>query len=258
MRRMVACCLVVNGVELVSSRFGWCGACLVPVALMVYGKNGATCWPADSVRTLQKSVKWMEAATTGANTSVSRHKLDVDFKIQDTIQSCESPNTNQRVTWCTIMTLWRSEDYDQEELPNGSYSSHLWEAGSSWLTRSCSAGLWRKISTFSRRSVKATVTGLPRVFVAVLDRRRQNHVARCRTCPDSVVWVSLALPFVWMMTHSVTRLLRHLHPLVWDRWARLTEIEDKHWINLDDGVRFDTTSFEVTISMVTSQLTLNW
>ena len=52
---------------------------------MAYGKNGATCWLAGAVRTLQRRVEWLEAATTGANTSVCRHKLDGDFKIQDTI-----------------------------------------------------------------------------------------------------------------------------------------------------------------------------
>ena len=45
---------------------------------MAYGKNGASCWLAGAVRTLQKRVEWLEAATTGANTSVSRHKLDGD------------------------------------------------------------------------------------------------------------------------------------------------------------------------------------
>ena len=95
--------------------------------------------------------------------------------------------------------------------------------------------------------MKVTVTGLPQVFVAALDRRLQKDVARCRTryscdrirtCPDfaqlwaeppvevqlavtrllwhlhPLVWDSLALPFMWMMTLAVTRLLRHLHPLV--------------------------------------------
>ena len=28
---------------------------------MAYGKNGATCWPAGAVRTLQKLVEWLEA-----------------------------------------------------------------------------------------------------------------------------------------------------------------------------------------------------
>ena len=51
---------------------------------MAYGKNGATCRLAGAVRTLQKRVEWLEAAANGANTSVSRHKLDGDFKIQDT------------------------------------------------------------------------------------------------------------------------------------------------------------------------------
>ena len=55
---MVACPLVVNGVEPVSSRFWWCRACLEPVALMAYGKNGATFWLAGAVRTLQKRVEW--------------------------------------------------------------------------------------------------------------------------------------------------------------------------------------------------------
>ena len=57
---------------------------------MAYGKNGATCWLAGAVRTLQKRVEWLEAATTG-NTSVSRHKLDGDFKIQDTIPKVRVP-----------------------------------------------------------------------------------------------------------------------------------------------------------------------
>ena len=58
---------------------------------MAYGKNGATCWLAGAVRTLQKRVEWLEAATTGANTSVSRHKFDGDFKIQDTIPKVRVP-----------------------------------------------------------------------------------------------------------------------------------------------------------------------
>ena len=66
-------------------------ACLEPVALMTYRKNGATCWPAGAVRKLQKRVEWLEAAANGANTSVSRHKLDGDFKIQDTIPKARVP-----------------------------------------------------------------------------------------------------------------------------------------------------------------------
>ena len=58
---------------------------------MAYGKYGATCWLAGAVRTLQKRVEWLEAATTGANTSVSRYKLDDDFKIQDTIPKVRVP-----------------------------------------------------------------------------------------------------------------------------------------------------------------------
>ena len=58
---------------------------------MAYGKNGATCWQAGAVRTLQKRVAWLVAATTGANTSVSRHKFDGDFKIQDTIPMVRVP-----------------------------------------------------------------------------------------------------------------------------------------------------------------------
>ena len=27
---------------------------------MAYGKNGATCWLADAIRTLQKRVEWLE------------------------------------------------------------------------------------------------------------------------------------------------------------------------------------------------------
>ena len=52
---------------------------------MAYGKNGATCWLAGAVRTLQKRVEWLEAATTGANT------LDGDFKIQNTIPKVRVP-----------------------------------------------------------------------------------------------------------------------------------------------------------------------
>ena len=58
---------------------------------MAYGKNGATCWLPGAVRTLQKRVEWLEGATNGANTSVSRHKLDGDFKIQDTIPKVRVP-----------------------------------------------------------------------------------------------------------------------------------------------------------------------
>ena len=63
---MVACPLVVNGVDLVLSRFRWCRACLEPVALMAYGKNGSMCWLAGAVRMLQKRVELLEAATNCA------------------------------------------------------------------------------------------------------------------------------------------------------------------------------------------------
>ena len=58
---------------------------------MAYCKNGATCWPAGAIRTLQKRVEWLEAVANVANTSVSRHKLDGDFKIQDTIPKARVP-----------------------------------------------------------------------------------------------------------------------------------------------------------------------
>ena len=64
--KMVACPLAVNGVDLVLSRFWWCRACLEPVALMAYGKNGSMCWLAGAVRTLQKRVELLEAATNDA------------------------------------------------------------------------------------------------------------------------------------------------------------------------------------------------
>ena len=41
--------------------FEWCRASLEPVVLMACGKNGATCWLAGAVRTLQKRVEWLEA-----------------------------------------------------------------------------------------------------------------------------------------------------------------------------------------------------
>ena len=56
---------------------------------MAYGKNGSICWLAGAVRTLQKRVEWLEAATNGANTSVSQYKLDGDFKIRDTASDLE-------------------------------------------------------------------------------------------------------------------------------------------------------------------------
>ena len=49
MVQMVACPLVVNGVDLVLSRFWWCRAYLEPVVSMAYGKNGAACWLAGAV-----------------------------------------------------------------------------------------------------------------------------------------------------------------------------------------------------------------
>ena len=58
---------------------------------MAYGKNGSMCWLAGAVRTLQKRVEWLDAATNGANTSVSQYKLDGDFKIRDTIPKARVP-----------------------------------------------------------------------------------------------------------------------------------------------------------------------
>ena len=57
-----------------------------------YGKNGASCWLAAAVRTLQKRVEMLEAndsfnnveCSIHTNTSVSRHKSDGDFEIQKT------------------------------------------------------------------------------------------------------------------------------------------------------------------------------
>ena len=66
---------------------------------MAYGKNGATCWLAGAVRTLQKRVEMLEAkdsfknveCSMHANTSVSRHKLDGEFEIQDTSPKVRVP-----------------------------------------------------------------------------------------------------------------------------------------------------------------------
>ena len=66
---------------------------------MAYGKNGATCWLAVGVRTLQKRVDMLEAkdsfknveCSIHANTSVSRHKLDGDFETQDTNPTVRVP-----------------------------------------------------------------------------------------------------------------------------------------------------------------------
>ena len=57
---------------------------------MAYGKNGSM-WLAGAVRTLQKRVEWLEAATNGVNSSVSQYKLDGDFKIRDTIPKARVP-----------------------------------------------------------------------------------------------------------------------------------------------------------------------
>ena len=66
---------------------------------MAYGKNGATCWLAGAVRTLQKRVEMLEAkdsfknvkCSIHANTSVSRHKSDGDFEIQNTSPKVRVP-----------------------------------------------------------------------------------------------------------------------------------------------------------------------
>ena len=92
---------------------------------MAYGKNGVTCWLAGAVRTLQKRVEWLEAATTGANTSVSRHKLDGDLKIQDTIPKVRVPRHKPAGDLVYDSKTSGIRGHDQKELPNGSYSSHM-------------------------------------------------------------------------------------------------------------------------------------
>ena len=59
---------------------------------MAYGKNGTTCWLAGAVRTLMKRVEMLEArdslknvdCNVHVNTSVSRHRSDGNFEIQNT------------------------------------------------------------------------------------------------------------------------------------------------------------------------------
>ena len=100
--QMVACPPVVKGVELVSSRFRWCGAGVEAVVVMVYGKHGATCWLARAVRTLMKRVEMLEARDTlknvdcniHVNTSVSRHRSDGNLETQYTSPKVLLPGQN--------------------------------------------------------------------------------------------------------------------------------------------------------------------
>ena len=114
--QMTACPLVVNDVELVSSRFWWYRASLEPVVLMTYGKNGVTCWLAGAVRTLQKRVEMLEVkdsfknveCSIHVNISVSRHKSDDELWDPKTrVQRCECPDTKQQTTWSTGMWFLR-------------------------------------------------------------------------------------------------------------------------------------------------------
>ena len=89
--KMFACPLVVNGVELVSSWFWWCRASLEPVVVMAYGKNGATCWRAGAVRTLQKRVEMLEAKDSVKNVECSIHANTSDFEIQNTSPKVQVP-----------------------------------------------------------------------------------------------------------------------------------------------------------------------
>ena len=66
---------------------------------MAYGKNGTTCWLAGAVRTLMKRVEMLEARDSFKNvdcnihvkTSVSRHRSDGNFEIQNTSPKVQLP-----------------------------------------------------------------------------------------------------------------------------------------------------------------------
>ena len=53
---------------------------------MAYGRNGATCWPAGAVRTLQKRVEWLEAKDSLKNAKdwggeIDKHAIDDVIKL---------------------------------------------------------------------------------------------------------------------------------------------------------------------------------
>ena len=66
---------------------------------MAYGKNGTTCWLTGAVRTLMKRVEMLEARDSFKNvdcnshvsTSVSRHRSDGNFEIQNTSPKVQLP-----------------------------------------------------------------------------------------------------------------------------------------------------------------------
>ena len=115
---MFACPLVVNGVDLVLSRFWWCRACIEPVALMAYGKNGSMCWLAGAVRILQKRVEMLEAKDSFKNVECSIHANTSDFEIQNTSPKVRVPSLEPASDLEHRVEISMDDDLQDMESPN--------------------------------------------------------------------------------------------------------------------------------------------
>ena len=96
---------------------------------MAYGKNGATCWLAGAVRTLQKRVEMLEGLIQErgvqhhANTSVSRHKSDGDFEIQNTSPKVRETSSSELGVELGIKVNLHTPRICEENVPRDRYGN---------------------------------------------------------------------------------------------------------------------------------------